>query len=171
MSVRPMISSRRRVCATSSSRHWFPLTTVIPSTSTCGDWIITRRVCMLLPPGPEQSSLMMTLRRGWAEAKQVASKSRRTREIGRRLKSLKKPQRRSRFSKGPIVFPILFPDRPRHQLDVNLVELFRIDVELDVGQVQIGRNLRGRIPEDCFAVAGAVIDVDIHIELFLPGDN
>ena len=39
ISVRPMISSRRSVCATSSSRHWSPLTTVMPSTSTCGDWI------------------------------------------------------------------------------------------------------------------------------------
>src|ERR1700685_2307110 len=36
-SVRPMGSSRRRVCAPSSSRHWSPLTTVIPRTSTCGD--------------------------------------------------------------------------------------------------------------------------------------
>src|SRR5436305_7036969 len=26
------------------------------------------KVCMLLPPGPEQSSLMMILRRGWASA-------------------------------------------------------------------------------------------------------
>jgi hypothetical protein len=29
---------------------------------------------MLLPPGPEQSSLMMTLRRGWVEANEPASK-------------------------------------------------------------------------------------------------
>src|ERR1035438_9432303 len=44
----------------------------MPSTSTRGDWIIIISVCMLLPPGPEQSSLMMTLRRACAEQMPVA---------------------------------------------------------------------------------------------------
>src|ERR1022692_4767498 len=73
MSVRPMISSNRSVCATSSSRHWSPLTTVMPNTSACGDWIIVSSVCMLLPPGPEQSSLTMTFRRCWDHAAVIAS--------------------------------------------------------------------------------------------------
>src|SRR5215831_1232480 len=38
----------------------------MPKTSTVGDWIMVSTACMLLPPGPEQSSLMITLRRGWA---------------------------------------------------------------------------------------------------------
>src|ERR1035441_644279 len=45
----------------------------MPSTSTCGDWIIVSSVCMLLPPGPEQSSLTMTLRRSRGHATEVAS--------------------------------------------------------------------------------------------------
>src|SRR5579862_6135074 len=47
----------------------------MPSTSTLGDWISRARVCMLLPPGPEQSSLMTILRRGWLHAMEPASSS------------------------------------------------------------------------------------------------
>src|SRR5208282_1796377 len=45
----------------------------MPSTSTCGDWTRSRMVCRLLPPGPDASSLMMILRRGWAEQRVVVS--------------------------------------------------------------------------------------------------
>src|SRR5256885_2676814 len=46
----------------------------------------------------------------------------------------------------------------RHQSDVELVKLFRIDIELHIRQPQIRRNLGLRVPEDRLAVAGAVID-------------
>src|SRR5258708_12234079 len=95
---------------------------------------------------------MMTLRRGCAEARQVASKSRRSGEIWRRLKPLKKPQRKSRFTKGPIVFS-LFPGRAGHQADVDLVELLRITIELDIGQTQVPWNLTRSVPANFFAVA------------------
>jgi hypothetical protein len=47
----------------------------MPSTSTSFDWISNATVCILLPPGPEQSSLMMTLRRGWHQLRDAASSS------------------------------------------------------------------------------------------------
>src|ERR1017187_9740723 len=75
MSVRPMISSRRSVWASSSWRPWSPLTTGMPSTSTCGHWIIASSVCMLLPPGPEQFSLTRTLRGSWDHAAIASSVS------------------------------------------------------------------------------------------------
>ena len=69
-----MISSRRSTWAVSSSRHWSPVATVIPSTSTCGERINRSTACMLVPPGPEQSSSMMTLRLGcWPHARGPAS--------------------------------------------------------------------------------------------------
>ena len=39
------------------------------------DWISSASVCMLLPPGPEQSSLIIILRRGWLHAREPASSS------------------------------------------------------------------------------------------------
>src|SRR5438132_4955023 len=60
---------------------------------------------------------------------------------------------------------------PGHQSDVELVELFRVNIELHIGQTQIWRNLGLRIPEDRLAVARAVVDVDVHVELFLAGDD
>src|SRR5271156_1452634 len=47
----------------------------MPRTSTSGDWIRSKRVCMLLPPGPEQSWLMMILRRACGEAGETQTKS------------------------------------------------------------------------------------------------
>src|SRR5207244_11493091 len=60
---------------------------------------------------------------------------------------------------------------PGHQSDVELVELFCVNIELHIGQTQIWRNLGLRIPEDRLAVARAVVDVDVHVELFLAGDD
>src|SRR5271168_745375 len=47
----------------------------MPRTSTCGDWMRSKRVCMLLPPGPEQSWLMMILRRDCALAGEMDTRS------------------------------------------------------------------------------------------------
>ena len=52
MSVRPMISIRREVWSTSSSRQASPVSTVIPSTSVSGELIRDRIACMSVPPGP-----------------------------------------------------------------------------------------------------------------------
>ena len=62
MSVRPTISSMRSVCATSSSRHISPLTTVMPSVSTSGDCRKTRIDCWSVVAGPRASWSMMTFR-------------------------------------------------------------------------------------------------------------
>jgi len=45
MSVRPMISSVRNVCATSSLSQASPVTTVTPRTSAWGDWTSSRMAC------------------------------------------------------------------------------------------------------------------------------
>src|SRR5947208_11639277 len=58
-----------------------------------------------------------------------------------------------------------------HQSDVELVELFRVNIELHIRQPQIRRNLGLRVPEDRLAVAGAVIYIDIHIKLLLASDD
>jgi len=44
-SVRPMTSSMRSVCANSALSHLSPVTTVMPRTSVCGDWINSRIDC------------------------------------------------------------------------------------------------------------------------------
>src|SRR5437899_11618868 len=61
--------------------------------------------------------------------------------------------------------------RPRHQSNVELIKLLRVNIELHIGQTQIRRNLRLGVPKDRLAVAGTVVDVDVHVELFLPGDD
>ena len=63
-----MISSIRKVWATSSSRHWSPLTTVIPRTSVSGDWTSARVERRSVVAGPRQSWSMITGRRAWASA-------------------------------------------------------------------------------------------------------
>jgi hypothetical protein len=63
------------------------------------------------------------------------------------------------------------PRRSGHQVDVDFVEPLCVDIELDIGQAQVGRNLGGRIPRDRLAVTSSVIDVDVHVELRLYGDR
>src|SRR5207245_989947 len=54
-----------------------------------------------------------------------------------------------------------------HQSDVELVELFRVNIELDIGQPQIRRQLGLGMAEKRFYVDRSVIDVDVHINLLI----
>ena len=63
-----MISSMRRVCCISSSRHALPVTMVMPSTSTLGDCRKTIIAIWLEPPGPEPS-WSMRIRRFWSDCR------------------------------------------------------------------------------------------------------
>ena len=60
---------------------------------------------------------------------------------------------------------------PSHQINKNLVEFLLVDIELHGRQPLIGRNRGLRIPEQSLAITRAMIDVDIHIELLLAGND
>jgi hypothetical protein len=55
------------------------------------------------------------------------------------------------------------PRRLRHQPDVKIVQFLGVHIELNHGHVFIGWHLRLRIPEESFAVARAVVDIDIDV--------
>src|SRR5713226_2423670 len=61
--------------------------------------------------------------------------------------------------------------RPGHQPNIELVKLLRVNIELNICQPQIRRNLGCGIPEDRLAVAGSMTHVDIHVELLLTGND
>src|SRR3979411_2442615 len=61
--------------------------------------------------------------------------------------------------------------RPGHQVYVEFVELLGINIKLHIGQSQVGWNLGCGVPEDRLAVTGSMIDVDVHVELLLSGDD
>jgi hypothetical protein len=63
------------------------------------------------------------------------------------------------------------PRRSGHQIDVDFVELLRVDIELDIGQAQVRRNLSGGVPEDGLSVTRSVIQIDVHVELLLAGND
>src|SRR5712692_8498254 len=61
--------------------------------------------------------------------------------------------------------------RQRHQLDVEIVQLWSIHIELNRGQPLVGGKRSSRTPEQCLSITGTVVDIDIDIELFLPRDD
>src|SRR5580765_2961966 len=141
----------------------------------------TASVCILLPPGPEQSSLMMTLRRCAAQSAVVSSmQENKTRaffiSVLRRIVDLRTPASREEChrpgrTKAPADPCLLLPHWPRHQIDKNLVELFRINIELHSGQPLIWWHRRRLVPEQSLPVTRPVIDVDVHVELLLPSND
>src|SRR5208282_2397984 len=140
----------------------------MPRTSTCGDWSNSKTVCKLLPPGPEQSWLIMTLRRDWPHAEGLASNEKNKSKKVAFVFSIKVSEPQSARRAGRPLLPVR---GPRHKVDIKLVEFFGVDIELHVGQAQVGRNVGGRVPEEGFPVTGAVIDVDVHVKLLLASDD
>jgi hypothetical protein len=63
------------------------------------------------------------------------------------------------------------PRRSGHQVDVDFVEPLCVDIELDIGQAQVRRNLGSGIPEDALSVTCSAIHIDVHVELLLAGDD
>src|SRR4029077_3358979 len=61
--------------------------------------------------------------------------------------------------------------RLRHQLYVKIVKLVRVHIELYCGWSLVGRKERAWLPEQRFTVTWSMVDVDIHVELFLTSDN
>src|SRR3954468_446841 len=121
-------------------------------------------VCMLLPPGPEQSSLMMILRRDWAKHSVTEiMKTSRNADFRFRMSSGDRTWAEglssSRNLRGP-VGPLcqvhssavhghfsFLSRRTRHQVRVDRIKLLRVDIELHSGKALV-RGYNGRcIPE------------------------
>src|SRR6266478_4078547 len=63
------------------------------------------------------------------------------------------------------------PRRLRHQFDIEIVQLLCVHIELNGRNSLVRRKLRARLPEERFAVAWPVVNVDVHVELLLSRDD
>src|ERR1700741_3016007 len=160
ISVRPIISSVRSVCATSSSRHWSPLTTVMPSTSVCGDCISRRIACWSVLPGPRASWSIITLRFACAETDVAIARSRRSAEAVRIERNKMwisfRKNRRVRADAAERFLLFRFGRCARHQLDEFAVELCLVEIFLDHHLLLAKPRLAARHPDESVAIARAV---------------
>src|SRR6266478_901060 len=63
------------------------------------------------------------------------------------------------------------PRRLRHQFDIEIVQLLCVHIELNGRNSLVRRKLRACLPEERFTVAWPVVNIDIHVELLLSGDD
>src|SRR5579863_7590825 len=59
----------------------------------------------------------------------------------------------------------------RHQVDINPVKPFRVEIKLHHGRPHVGRNLTARLPEQRVAVTRAVVHIHVHVHRPLDGDD
>src|SRR5581483_5657482 len=176
MSVRPAISTMRSAFGSVNSSGTLPATGVMPSIFSSGERMASNSASASSTPG---SVSIMTreapplVRCSGVPAPCVAPRAKvlTAKVAADAVTKSRRLIREKSLSDGMFVSLFCLACWLRHQFDVQVVKLLRVHVELHCGFTFVRGEFGPGLPKQRLAITWPVIDVDVHVELFLSGND
>src|SRR4029077_1689127 len=181
MSVRPAISTMRKAFGSVNSSGTLPATGVIPSIFNSGERMASSSAKASSTPG----SVSMMTRDGLelvgrcppstgicSRERPSADKAPATTvaaDDATNWRRVRANLRSESMSQAPELFRVA--RRLRHQLHVEVVEFFRVNIELHGSPSFVRRHLRLGVPDERFPVTGPMVHVNVDVEFLLYRDD